>query len=105
MWQIFEDRLQIVTYLGRSVSSQGKFKRYVPFDIKIKGTNASHTHSVDLLLISTLLPLSISPYLFLQLLVRSVYCGIGMFRWCITVKVFLRGVNVMLSIGWLLYPP
>jgi len=55
--------------------------------------------------ISALLSLSISPDLCLPPPVCSVHFGIGALRWHIAVKATLRGVNEMLSVGWLPQQP
>ena len=59
--RIFEDRLPIVIYTGHSVLSPTKFKRCVPSDMKIKGTNVSFALSVDITSISTSSSLVVSP--------------------------------------------
>ena len=51
--------------------------------------------------ISTSSSCSISPYQCLPPPVRGVHFGIDVIRWRISVKAMLRGVNEMLSIGWL----
>jgi len=45
----------------------------------------------------------ISPYLCFPPQARSVHFEVEVFRWRITVKATLRGVNVMLGEGWLQY--
>jgi len=73
--------------------------------MKIKGTDLSPTLSVDLTLISTILSLSISPYLCLPPPVSSVHFGIEVFRWLIAVKATLRHETEMAGIGWLPHQP
>ena len=55
--------------------------------------------------ISTLLSLSISPYLCIPPPVRTVHFGIEVFWWCISVKATLRGLIEMLGVGWLPHQP
>jgi hypothetical protein len=52
-----------------------------------------------------LLSWSISPYLCLPPPVRSVRCGIEVFRWRIAVKATLKSVNTMLSVHLLPHQP
>jgi len=105
IWRIFEDTLPIVIYTGHSFLWPAKFERCVPSDMEIMGTSESTTLSIELVSISMGLSSSISPYLRLSPLVRSVHFGIEAFRWRIGVNATLRGVNEMLGIGWLLHQP
>jgi hypothetical protein len=68
--------------------------------MKIKATSVSPSLSIALTSISTLLSSSISAYLSLPTPVRIVHFSIEAFRWRITVKATLRGVNVILGVGW-----
>ena len=105
IWRIFDDRLPIVMFTGHYFLSPAKFERCVRSDMKIKETSVSPTRSVVSKSISTLLSSSISAYLCVPPPVRSVHFGIEAFWWCIAVIATLRGLNEMLSIGWLLHQP
>ena len=104
-WRRFEDRLAIVIYTGHSFLSLEKFERYVPSDMKIKGTNVTPTLTIDLTSVSMSSYLGISPYLCSTAPVSSVHFGLEAFRWRIAVKATLRGVNTMLSERWLPHQP
>jgi hypothetical protein len=73
--------------------------------MKIKGTCVSPSLSVAFTSVRTLLSSSISAYLCLPPPVRSVHFSIEAFRWRLTVKVMLRGVNEMLGVGWVRHQP
>jgi len=105
IWWIFEDRLPIVIYTGHSFLSPAQFQKCVQSAMIIKGTSVSPTLSIAITLISTLLSSSISPYLCLPPPVGSVHFGIEALRWRTAVKATLRGVNEMLSLGWLPHQP
>ena len=105
IWQIFEDRLQIVIYTGHSFLSPAKFERCVRSEMMIKGTSVSPILSVALTSIITLLSSSITAYLCLPPPVHSVHCSIEVFWWRIAVKETLRGINEMLGVCWLPYQP
>jgi hypothetical protein len=94
-----EDQLPIVIYTGHSVLSPATLQRGVPSDMKIKGTSVYSSLSVTITFNSTLLSSCMSTYLCLPPPVRSVNFSIEVFRWRITVKVMLRGVNKMLGVG------
>jgi len=105
IWQIFEDELQIATYTAHYVMWPAKFERCVQLDMKTKGNCVSPTLGVDITSFSTLLSLSIFPYLCLSSPVHSVYFGIVAIQWRIAVKATLRGVNEILVVGWLMHQP
>jgi len=105
IWRIVEDRLPIVIYKGHSCLWPAIFERCVPSDIKIKGTSVSPSLSVDLKCVTTSSPSDISPYLCLPPPVRSMHLSIEVFRWRIAGEAMLRGVNMMLSVGWLPHQP
>jgi hypothetical protein len=97
--------LPIVIYTGHSFLWRAKFEKCVPSDMTIQGTSVFPSQSIALTSISMLLSSSISAYLCLPPAVRSVHFSIEAFRWHITVKETLRGVNEMLGIGWLPHQP
>jgi len=105
IWWIFENSLAIVIYTGHSFLLPAKFNRCVPLHMKIKGTSGSPTLSVDLMSISKWLSTSISAYLWLPTIVHGVDFGTKAFWWRITINAMQRGVNVMLSVGWLPHQP
>jgi hypothetical protein len=73
--------------------------------MKIKRPSVSPSLSFALTLISVLLSSSNSVYLGLPPAVQSVHFSIQVFRWRIGVKAMLRGVNEILSVGWLPHQP
>ena len=105
IWRIFEDRLQIVIYTGHSFLSPEKFARCILSDMKIKGTSVSTTLGIDEMSIRMLLSRSISLYLCLPPPVRRVHFVIEAFWWRIAVNATLRGVIMIVSVGWLPHQP
>jgi len=105
IWRKYEDRLIIVIYTGHSFLLPAKFEQCIPSDMKINGPSLSPTLGVDKTSVSTSSCSGISPYLCLPPPVCSVHFGIEAFRWRITVKATLRGVNVMLGLRWLPHQP
>ena len=81
------------------------FERCVPSDMKINGTSVSPSLSIAFTWVSTVLSSSVSAYKSLPPPVHSLQFGREAFLWLIAVKATLRGVNLMLSIGWLPHQP
>jgi hypothetical protein len=100
-----EPLLTLVIYTGHSFLSAAKFERYVQCDMKIKGTHVSASLSFSLTSITKLFFSSISAYLYLPPLVRSVHFSIEVFRWGVAIIATLSGINVMLGIVWLPHQP
>ena len=85
----------IIIYTGHFFLSRAKFEKCVLSDMKIKGTCASPTLSVDSISVSTSSPSIISPCVCLPPPVRHIHFGIQAFRWHMAVEAMLTGVNIM----------
>ena len=92
-------------YTGHAYLSPAKLEMCVPSDMMMKGTGESPTVSIDSMSIRMLLSSSISPYLCHPPPVCSVHFGIEAFRWRIAVEAMLRGIHVMLGVGYLPHHP